>query len=166
MCVPAPLALTSVLTQNKGPDTEPHFSNPPALLRRASMPPPPPPRQSNFQVAKPLTIFCGIPAAAAAAVVVVVVVVVQHQGPARSVIAWPWTFGSLRYTHPFWMNPKSDSPKYIMAARIQRQENCSRPQGGPEAHPPWQGRQDPCQTRQGSGGRGCYNRIEVTSVKV
>ena len=29
ICVPAPLAPTSVLTQNKGPDTEPHFSNPP-----------------------------------------------------------------------------------------------------------------------------------------
>ena len=28
-CVPAPLAPTSILTQNKGPDTEPHFSNPP-----------------------------------------------------------------------------------------------------------------------------------------
>ena len=42
-CVPAPLAPTSVLTQNKGPDTEPHFSNPPPLLRQASMSPPPPP---------------------------------------------------------------------------------------------------------------------------
>ena len=52
ICVPVPLAPTSVLTQNKGPDTEPHFSNPPpSLLRRASMSPPPPP-QSNFQVAK------------------------------------------------------------------------------------------------------------------
>ena len=40
-CVPAPSAPTSVLTQNKGPDTEPHFSNPPPLLRRASMSPPP-----------------------------------------------------------------------------------------------------------------------------
>ena len=51
-CVPVPLAPTSVLTQNKGPDTEPHFSNPPPLLRRASMsPPPPPPPRSNFQVA-------------------------------------------------------------------------------------------------------------------
>ena len=29
ICVPAPSAPTSVLTQNKGPDTEPHFSNPP-----------------------------------------------------------------------------------------------------------------------------------------
>ena len=50
-CVPAPSAPTSVLTQNKGPDTEPHFSNPP--------PPPsagihvtPPPLQSNFHVAQ------------------------------------------------------------------------------------------------------------------
>ena len=42
-CVPAPLAPTSVLTQNKGPDMEPHFSNPP------------PPRQSNFQVAQTYT---------------------------------------------------------------------------------------------------------------
>ena len=51
ICVPAPSGPTSVLTQNKGPDTEPHFSNPP-ILRRASMPPPPPPHpQSNFQVA-------------------------------------------------------------------------------------------------------------------
>ena len=53
ICDSAPLAPTSVLTQNKGPDTEPHFSKPPPLLRRASMsPPPPPPPQSNFQVAK------------------------------------------------------------------------------------------------------------------
>ena len=46
-CVPAPSPPTSVLTQNKGPDTEPHFSNPPPLLRRASMsaPPPPPPAE-------------------------------------------------------------------------------------------------------------------------
>ena len=52
-CVPVPLAPTSVLTQNKGPDTEPHFSNPPLpLLRRASMSPLPPPPQSNFQVAQ------------------------------------------------------------------------------------------------------------------
>ena len=52
-CVPAPLAPTSVLTQNKGTDTEPRFSNqpPPPSLRRASMSPPPPP-QSNFQVAQ------------------------------------------------------------------------------------------------------------------
>ena len=49
ICVPAPSAPTSVLTQNKGPDTEPHFSNPP-LLRRGSMSPPPP--QGNFQVAQ------------------------------------------------------------------------------------------------------------------
>ena len=31
ICVPVPLAPTSVLTQNKGPDTEPHFSNTPPL---------------------------------------------------------------------------------------------------------------------------------------
>ena len=51
-----PSAPTPVLTQNKGPDTEPHFSNPPSpLLRRASMlpSPPPPPPQSNCQVAQP-----------------------------------------------------------------------------------------------------------------
>ena len=48
ICVPAPLAPTSVLTQNKGPDTEPHFSNPPPLLRRASMSPPPPPPAEQF----------------------------------------------------------------------------------------------------------------------
>ena len=52
ICVPAPSAPTSVLTQNKGPDTEPHFSNPRPLLRRASMSPPPPTPQSNFQVAQ------------------------------------------------------------------------------------------------------------------
>ena len=50
ICVPAPWAPTSVLTQNKGPDTGPHFSNPSPFLRRASMSPPAPP-QSNFQVA-------------------------------------------------------------------------------------------------------------------
>ena len=49
ICVPAPSAPTSVLTQNKGPDTEPHFSNPPPpLLRRASMSPPPPPPAEQF----------------------------------------------------------------------------------------------------------------------
>ena len=48
-CVPVPLAPTSVLTQNKGPNTEPHFSNPPPLLRQASMsPPPPPPATEQF----------------------------------------------------------------------------------------------------------------------
>ena len=47
ICVLAPSAPTSIVAQNKGPDTEPHFSNPP-LLRRASMSPPPPPPQSNF----------------------------------------------------------------------------------------------------------------------
>ena len=59
ICVSAPSTPTSVLRQNKGPDTEPHFSNPPPpLLRRASMSaPPPPPPQSNFQVA----LFCAPP---------------------------------------------------------------------------------------------------------
>ena len=53
-CVPVPLAPTSVLTQNKGPDTEPHFSNPPPpLLRRASMSPPPP-RRAIFTSPNPL----------------------------------------------------------------------------------------------------------------
>ena len=48
-CVPVPLAPTFfVLTQNKGPDTEPHFSNPPPLLRRASMSPPP--RRAIFRL--------------------------------------------------------------------------------------------------------------------
>ena len=50
ICVPAPLGPTSVLTQNKGPDTEPHFSNSPPLLRRASMSPPPPPRRAIFRL--------------------------------------------------------------------------------------------------------------------
>ena len=51
-CVPVRLAPTSVLTQNEGPDTEPHFSNPPppSFGGRPCHPPPPPP-QSNFQVA-------------------------------------------------------------------------------------------------------------------
>ena len=48
-CVPVPLAPTSVLTQKKGPDTEPHFSNPPPpFLRRASMSPPP--RRAIFRL--------------------------------------------------------------------------------------------------------------------
>ena len=51
-CVPAPLAPTSVLTQNKGPDTEPHFSNPPPPSAGVHVTPPPPPPQSNFQVAQ------------------------------------------------------------------------------------------------------------------
>ena len=54
ICVPAPSAPTSVLTQNKGPDTEPLFSNPPPpplSFGRRPCPPPPPPAQSNFQVA-------------------------------------------------------------------------------------------------------------------
>ena len=50
-CVPAPSAPTSVLTQNKGHDTEPHFSNPPPPSAGVHVPPPPPPPQSNFQVA-------------------------------------------------------------------------------------------------------------------
>ena len=49
--VPAPLAPTAVLTQNKGPDTEPHFSNPPPPPSAGVHVPPPPPPQSNFQVA-------------------------------------------------------------------------------------------------------------------
>ena len=56
ICVPVPSATTSVLTQNKGPDTEPHVSNPPPLLRRASMsppPPPPPPRRAIFRLPCP-----------------------------------------------------------------------------------------------------------------
>ena len=48
ICVPVPLAPTSVLTQNKGPDTEPHFSNPPPFLRRASMSTPPPRPAEQF----------------------------------------------------------------------------------------------------------------------
>ena len=42
-CVPVPLVPTSVLTQNKGPDTEPHFSNPPppSFGGRPCHPPPP-----------------------------------------------------------------------------------------------------------------------------
>ena len=57
-CVPVRLAPTSVLTQNKGPDTEPHFSNPPpsSFGGRSCRPPPPPP-QSNFQVATPFGDF-------------------------------------------------------------------------------------------------------------
>ena len=49
-CVPAPSAPTSVLTQNKGPDTEPHFSNPPPPPSAGVLVTPPPPL-SNFQVA-------------------------------------------------------------------------------------------------------------------
>ena len=48
ICVPAPSAPTSVLTQNKEPDTEALFSNPPPLLRRASMSPPPLPPAEQF----------------------------------------------------------------------------------------------------------------------
>ena len=48
ICVPVPSAPTSVLTQNKGPDREPLFSNTPPLLRRASMSPSPP-RRSIFR---------------------------------------------------------------------------------------------------------------------
>ena len=45
-CVPVPLAPTSVLTQNKGPDTDPISPTPPPpLLRRTSMSPPPPAEQ-------------------------------------------------------------------------------------------------------------------------
>ena len=48
-CVPAPLAPTSVLTQNKGPDTEPHFSNPPPPSAGVHVTPPPPPRRAIFR---------------------------------------------------------------------------------------------------------------------
>ena len=48
-CVPAPLAPTSVLTQNKGPDTEPHFSNPPPSFGGRPCHPPPPPRRAIFR---------------------------------------------------------------------------------------------------------------------
>ena len=56
ICVPAPSAPSSILTQNKGPDTEPHFSNPPPFLRWASIchPPPPPAEQSSGRPAPPL----------------------------------------------------------------------------------------------------------------
>ena len=51
ICVPAPSAPTSVLTQNKGPDTEPHFSNPPPPPPSAGVhvTPPPPPRRAIFR---------------------------------------------------------------------------------------------------------------------
>ena len=57
ICVPAPLAPTSVLTQNKGPDREPHFSNPPPSfggrpspgVHAPPPPPPPPPRRAIFR---------------------------------------------------------------------------------------------------------------------
>ena len=56
-CVPVPLAPTSVLTQNKGPDTEPHFSNPPppppSFGGRPCHPPPPPPRRAIFRLPCP-----------------------------------------------------------------------------------------------------------------
>ena len=50
ICVPPPLAPTSVLTQNKGPNTERHFSNPPPPPSFGGCPCHPP--QSNFQVAQ------------------------------------------------------------------------------------------------------------------
>ena len=53
-CVPVPLAPTSVLTQNKGPDTEPHFSNPPPSFGGRPCHPPPPP-------APPAEQFSGCP---------------------------------------------------------------------------------------------------------
>ena len=59
ICVPALLAATSVLTQNKGPGTEAHFWNapppPPSFAGRPCHPPPPPPPQSNFRAAQYLT---------------------------------------------------------------------------------------------------------------
>ena len=52
ICVLAPLAPSSVLTQPKGPSTEP-ISLTPAPLRRASVPhPTPTPREANVQVAQ------------------------------------------------------------------------------------------------------------------
>ena len=47
ICVPAPLAATSVLTQNKGPGTEAHFRNapPPPSPGAHAIPPPPPAKQ-------------------------------------------------------------------------------------------------------------------------
>ena len=49
-CVPVPLAPTSVLTQNKGPDTEPNFSNPPPSFGGRPCHPPPPPRRAIFRL--------------------------------------------------------------------------------------------------------------------
>ena len=49
-CVPAPSAPTSVLTPNKGPDTEPHFSNPPPPSAGVHVTPPPPPRRAIFRL--------------------------------------------------------------------------------------------------------------------
>ena len=50
LCSSAP---TSIVTQNKGPGTKAHVSNPlPSTLRRASGPTPPPPPWGNFQVAQ------------------------------------------------------------------------------------------------------------------
>ena len=45
ICVPAPSPPTSVLTQNKGPDTEPHFSTPPPLPSAGVHVTPPPPAE-------------------------------------------------------------------------------------------------------------------------
>ena len=44
-CVPVPSAPTSVLTQNKGADTEPHFSNPPPPPSAGVHVTPPPPAE-------------------------------------------------------------------------------------------------------------------------
>ena len=45
-CVPLPSAPTSVLTQNKGPDAEPHFANPhPPPSAGIHVTPPPPPAE-------------------------------------------------------------------------------------------------------------------------
>ena len=57
-CVPAPSAPTSILTQNKGPDTEPHFSNPPPPPPFGGRPchPPPPPPAEQFS-GRPVGVF-------------------------------------------------------------------------------------------------------------
>ena len=49
-CVPVPLTPTSVVTQNKGPDTEPHFSNPPLPPSAGIHVTPPPPRRAIFRL--------------------------------------------------------------------------------------------------------------------
>ena len=54
-CVPAPSAPTSVLSQNKGPDTEPHFSNTPPPPS-AGVHVPPPPRRAIFRLPRHSTL--------------------------------------------------------------------------------------------------------------
>ena len=55
ICVSAPSAPTSVLRQNKGPDTEPHFSNPPPSFG-GRLCPSPPPRRAIFR--SPIFVNC------------------------------------------------------------------------------------------------------------